>query len=212
MLTESGRSLTPRAGLREVLLETADRLMRERGARGLTTREIAREAGCSEGALYVHFQDKEHLLSATCERWLPDLVGAVGSLVERIGTGTVRENLEAIARSVVRAFEGMVPSMQAIAGDPDLLRHYQVAMRAAGLGPQKGIQAIGAYLAAEQRLGRIRGAADPEMAASLLLAACWQRVTVRSYFGADALPMDDDTYVAGVAGLLTSSLEPGRTP
>ena len=64
MVTAHEQKPTERADLRDALLAAADRLMRERGARGLTTREIAREAGCSDGALYVHFQDKAHLLAA----------------------------------------------------------------------------------------------------------------------------------------------------
>jgi len=211
MITAAGRSPSTHPDLRQALLETAERLLRERGARALTTREIAREAGCSEGALYVHFRDKQALLSAVCELWIPDLAVTLGSMVERVGSATVRENLEEIAGAALRAYDGLVPSLQAIAGDADLLRHHRAAMQAAGKGPQRGVHAIAAYLAAEQRLGRVRAGADPEMAANLLLAACFTRCSVRAHFGADAVPVDDAAYAAGVASLVSRAIEAGVT-
>jgi AcrR family transcriptional regulator len=211
VLTEPEHPLTARSDLREALLDAAQRLIRERGAAGVTTREIAREAGCSEGALYVHFRDKAGLMTAVCQRWLPDLATTVGSLIERVGADTVQANLESIATAAVRSFHGLVPSMLAIGGDPDLLRHHRAAMKAAGLGPQRGIDAIGAYLAAEQRLGRVRPDIDPAIAASVLLGACWQRATIRSYFDEDSVPVDDAAFAAGVAAVLSRGLQSGGT-
>jgi AcrR family transcriptional regulator len=209
MVTAHEQKPTERADLRDALIAAADRLMRERGARGLTTREIAREAGCSDGALYVHFQDKAHLLAAVCERWIPDLAAAVGSLIERVGVATVQENLEAIAAVALRTFREAVSSTFAIGGDPELLTYHQAALKAAGRGPRRGIESIAAYLAAEQRLGRVRSDADAVMAANLVLGSCWQRAAMGYYFGEDLLPIDDAAYAAGLAAAVTRGLEPG---
>lgn len=198
-----------RPHLRRCLLDAADRLLRERGARGLTTREIAREAGCSEGALYVHFESKAQLLASLCERWLPDLTATIGSLIERVGDATVRENLAAIARQALRAYAEMAPSIYAIAGDPELLRYHRAALKAAGHGPRRGVEAIGAYLAAEQRLGRVRPDADATMAANLLLGACWQRAVLRHYVGEHVIPVDDAKYAESLATTVVQGLDPG---
>lgn len=209
MASISGQAITPRQDTRQALLGAATRLMVARGVRGLTTREIAREAGCSDSALYVHFEDKDHLLAAVCEQWMPDLVAAVGSLIDRVGTSTVEANLEAIAQIAIRTYRDMVPSMFAIAGDRELLDHHRGALHAAQRGPRRGIDAIAAYIAAEQRLGRVRVDADAQMAANLVIGACWQRAALGHYFGEDVIPMDDSTYASGVAGTVMRGLEPG---
>jgi AcrR family transcriptional regulator len=197
--------------LRAVLIEAADHLLRTRGVAGLTTREIAREAGCSDGALYVHFADKAALLAAVCERWLPDLLTTSGDLVNRVGAATVAENLEAIATVAVRAFTDMAPLSYAIAGDPELLKHHRAALRSKGLGPRRGIEAVRAYLAAEQRVGRVREDAECEITASILISTCWQRAAMRHYFAEDIVQVDDATYAAQVAATLAAALEPKTT-
>lgn len=51
-------------GLREAALEEGLKLLRVRGAEGVSLREIARNAGVSATALYRHFPDKTALLKA----------------------------------------------------------------------------------------------------------------------------------------------------
>src|SRR5689334_8708216 len=50
--------------LRNALLQTALRLVAERGPEGFSLREAAREVGVSPSAAYRHFADKEALLYA----------------------------------------------------------------------------------------------------------------------------------------------------
>ena len=52
---------------RREILQAAERLMHLRGLAGITTREIAQEVGCSEGALYFHFKGRLELLVAMLE-------------------------------------------------------------------------------------------------------------------------------------------------
>lgn len=49
---------------RETLLETADRLFRERGVEAVSMTAIADEAGVGKGTLYRHFTDKADLCQA----------------------------------------------------------------------------------------------------------------------------------------------------
>jgi AcrR family transcriptional regulator len=76
--------------LRNALLETALRLVSERGPEGFSLREAAREVGVSPGAAYRHFADKAALLTALAvdghvrladamERALGRVRGAAGS-------------------------------------------------------------------------------------------------------------------------------------
>lgn len=50
------------------ILAVAKRSFVERGFRGTTLSEIAQQAGCAKGALYLEFEDKEALLRAVVQR------------------------------------------------------------------------------------------------------------------------------------------------
>jgi AcrR family transcriptional regulator len=52
------------AARREQILEAATRVFADKGFSRATTREVAREAGISEGTIYNYFKDKEALLMA----------------------------------------------------------------------------------------------------------------------------------------------------
>jgi AcrR family transcriptional regulator len=52
----------PAVQRREQLLESAHRLFIQKGYRGTSTEEIARNAGLTKGALYFHFKNKEDIL------------------------------------------------------------------------------------------------------------------------------------------------------
>jgi TetR/AcrR family fatty acid metabolism transcriptional regulator len=53
---------------REQIVEAATRVFAEKGFRRATTREVAREAGVSEGTIYNYFEGKDALLMAILER------------------------------------------------------------------------------------------------------------------------------------------------
>lgn len=202
----SPRTTAERPGVRDALLAAAENLILEKGARGLTTREIAREAGCSDSALYVHFEDKAHLMASLCERWTPDLRTLLGSLIERVGVGSVEVNLQEIAAVSLRAYRDMIPTTFAIAGDPEMLVYHRAALKAAGRGPKVSIDAVAAYISAEQRLGRIRRDADPVIAANLLIGSCWQRAAFGHYFGEDLINIDDPAYAHELAAMIMRGL------
>ena len=61
------RDLVVRAR-REQIIEAATRVFAEKGFRRATTREVAREAGVSEGTIYNYFEDKDALLMAILDR------------------------------------------------------------------------------------------------------------------------------------------------
>ena len=53
---------------REQIVEAATRVFAQKGFRRATTREVAREAGISEGTIYNYFEDKDALLMAILQR------------------------------------------------------------------------------------------------------------------------------------------------
>ena len=196
-------------GTREKIVRAAERVMRERGFAKATTKEIAREAGYSEGALYKHFEGKEELFLAVLAERLPSLVALSKELPERAGRGTVQGTLEEVAGTALAFYEESVPISASVFSEPELLARYAEELGRRGAGPQRANEAVAAYLRAEQGLGRVRGDADPEAAAAMLLGACFQRTFVRHFLTEDVGPAGEEYFAEGVVQTLMGCLSPG---
>src|SRR5579859_2812167 len=110
----------PEAGTtRQQILAAAARVLRERGLVGMTTRNIARQAGLADGTLYVHFQHKEDLILATIAAELPRF-GATTPF-EPGQSRPLEAVLEEIVRAVLLYSTALVPMTGALFADPDLL-------------------------------------------------------------------------------------------
>lgn len=84
--------------LRASLLEAADAVLAERGAHGLTLRDVARTAGVSHGAPYHHYASLNDLLAAVAERGFVILGDA---LAEAVAVPDTRERLLRVAQAYV---------------------------------------------------------------------------------------------------------------
>jgi AcrR family transcriptional regulator len=203
-------SLTsPAAGTRAQIVDAAERVLRSKGLARATTKEIAREAGCAEGTLYLHFADKLDLVRAVHEKLLPTFIELAGRLPERAGTRTVEANLTELARGAMRLYREMLPVGSSLFADPELLRRFQARLAEQGAGPHRAWEPVVAYLRAEQALGRVSPAADPAAAALLLLGACEQLMFVELMTGPEALPFRDR---ADPAAELVFTLLAGLSP
>ena len=194
---------------RELMVEAAERVMRSKGLAHTTTKEIAREAGYSEGAIYKHFEGKEELFLAVLTERLPPFVDVLGELPQKAGRGTVGDVLEEVAGAALAFYGESFPMSVSVFSEPGLLARHREEVRRRGAGPRKANEALAAYLEAERGLGRVRGDADPEAAAAMLLGACFQRAFFGSYAGEDTSPVQDERFVAGVVGTLMRGLSPG---
>jgi AcrR family transcriptional regulator len=176
------------AAIREAILSAAEECIRVHGMARVTTKDIARHAGCSEGSIYNHFEDKLDLLSAVISARLPDLMGLVGAMAERAGSGTVQENLAEVMQRALQFFGDVVPLMGSMFGDPQLLCRYQATFVGENGGPPHSVQAVVDYLRAEQRLGRVKVDADPEAATVILLGACYEYALIQRLTGRPPFP------------------------
>lgn len=84
--------------LRASLIEAAELVLADRGARGLTLRDVARTAGVSHGAPYHHFGSLEDLLAAVAERGFTVLGDA---MAEAAALPDTRERLLRVAQAYV---------------------------------------------------------------------------------------------------------------
>jgi len=209
--------LSPTSRTRDQLVDAAERVLRTKGLARATTKEIAREAGCAEGTLYLHFADKLDLVRAVHERLLPGFIVMVSHLPGRAGTGTVEGNLTDLARSALGLYRDMLPLGSSLFADPELLGRFRAMHIERGGGPHRAWEPVVAYLRAEQALGRVAPEADPAAATLLLLGACQQLVFVELMTGPEVLPFRDrpdpapalvTTLLAGLAPTQPSDLTP----
>jgi AcrR family transcriptional regulator len=205
------------ARTRSRILDAAARLMGSVGLVRTTTKEIAREAGCSEAALYKHFRDKEAIFVGVLRERSPRLTDELEELLSRTGTGEVPANLRQVVRTAVAFYRRSFPMAASLFADPALLAAHRRRLDAPANGPQQPAERLAAYLAAEQRLGRLSTAVDAEAAAALLIGACFHRAFLTVFWGADApetaalRPAGDEDFAAQTVRALLAGAAPQGT-
>src|SRR6266542_3329323 len=160
----------PGAALREHLIDTAERFLSERQVSAITTRDIARTAGVSDGVLYNYFADKNDLLLTALVRRYGRIVARFEADLPQPGTATVEENLGAHARAMLDLQADALPIAAGLITEPALLRQLIDAIHREPLGPQRILHHVAGYIVGEQRLGRLP-AVDVEAATTLLFGA-----------------------------------------
>jgi AcrR family transcriptional regulator len=169
---------------------------------------IAKEAGVSTRTIYNHFANKEELFLCTLNELPSGFVTLVRGLHERAGTETVQSVLEQVARSALDFYGEAIPMGASFFADPELLARHRGLLEQRGAGPQRANEAVAAYLRAEQKLGRVRGDADPEAVAYMLLGALYQYVYWRQFLGRPHEPDTDNRFLAGILATLDHALAP----
>jgi AcrR family transcriptional regulator len=170
------------------MLRAAEKLMASRGLTGVTTRQISKEVGCSEGALYVHFKSRLGLLLAMLEEILPDMVEPLRSLQGSIGRNTASANLVSAVNGIYRFQTRAAPLFAGLFAEPKLLAAYRKSLIAQNKGPHLSMGALANYIEAEQKLGRIDSHVDANLSASLLLSACFFRAFTEHFFAKSMQP------------------------
>lgn len=170
-------------GTRERILDAAAEIMRAEGIARATTKEIARQAGFSEAALYKHFSDKAEIFIAVLQERLPALGPVLGRLPSLVGERSVAVNLEDVIGAALAFYDEGFPMTTGIFSERRLLEAHRAAITRLGAGPRHVNHALSAYLRAEQEQGRISAEADPDATAELLLGACLQRAFFRHFYG-----------------------------
>ncbi|MFG2428833.1 TetR/AcrR family transcriptional regulator [Streptomyces sp. NPDC048590] len=183
------------------IVDAAHELMLGIGLARVTTKEIARVAGCSEAALYKYFRSKEELFVTVLGERMPRLGPLLGDL--RAGEGDLEENLREIARQATLFYQQTFPVLASLYAEPRLKRRHDEAMREMDAGPHKPIEGLDAYLRAEQQAGRVGAGTDTYAAASLLLGACAQRAFA---YEAGGSPQSPDDFVASLARTLLGGI------
>lgn len=178
-----------RVNRRQEILDAAEKLMLSKGLSGVTTREISKRVGCSDGALYVHFAGRLELLLAMLEASLPEMLGPLQALKEQVGRGSPRENLEAALGGIHRFHLRAAPLVAGLFAEPELLTAYRASLERRNEGPHLSLKVLEEYIAAERDLGRIGESVEPRTAAYLLMSASFLHAFTMQFFGGPAKPV-----------------------
>jgi AcrR family transcriptional regulator len=172
---------------REKILDAAARVMNEKGLARATTKEIAREAGYSEAALYKHFADKQEIFLGVLNERLP----RPQAPADLVGGGTVIGNLEIITGQLLRFYVRTFPIAASIFSAPELLASWREGMSAKGAGPRMPSAGVERYLAGEIEAGRLAATVDPWATAALLVGAAMHQAFLANFEGLDEVPDAD---------------------
>ncbi len=167
---------------KEKLIAATERLLSSQGLGCVTTRDIARAAKVAEGALYHHFGDKAELILSVVLHQLGDFPDVLQSLPLQVGQNTVEKNLARVLESAFAFHFRMAPLVCSLFADPELLARVRNMMNERSMGPGRSTSVISAYLRAEQQLGRVANAAEPETVAGLMLAASFNTAICDHFF------------------------------
>jgi AcrR family transcriptional regulator len=197
-----------KAETRQLILDGAKKVVREKGLAGATTREIAREVGCADGTLYVHFADRVELFLALLRQSLPPMTEPLRELEYLAGRGTVRANLETVVGGALAFMREVVPLVASLFAEPELLRAHREELRRRNEGPHLSMAAVEKYIRAEQRLGRIDKRVNPKAVYALLYGACLHRVFISHFLGQPVGP-SDEVFIKQTVATMVNGLRPG---
>lgn len=205
--------LTGGAATRARILDAAHHLMSTIGLTRTTTKQIAREAGCSEAALYKYFRDKEEIFVGVLREHAPGLTDTLAGLPRRAGESQVADHLTEVALLAVQFYRRSFPMAASLFASPDLLAAHRGKLDLSTSGPQKPTEYLATYLRAEQDLKRVSADIDPDAVAGLLIGACFHRAFLTLFFASDAPPgelrPDDDTaFAAATVHALLDGVRP----
>ena len=97
MLTKTQLREQARANLRQAILEAARDLVASEGYAGLSMRRLAASIGYTAKTIYLHFTDKDDLLSELIEADMADLVAHLEAAAEAESDPSQRLNAVALA-------------------------------------------------------------------------------------------------------------------
>jgi len=187
--------------VRRAILEAATALFVERGADGLSMRQVAAEIGYSPTTIYLHFEDKAQLMQAVCAAGFEEFGATLGAAAET--PGTVVDKMRAVGRAYVD-FALAHP----VHYDVMFIRPPAWAVDARGedAGDPPSFGALTGLLGWAMETGEIRGA-DPRETAAIVWASLHGPVALALAMRPQFDLFEPDAVRAQAAALLDAALD-----
>ena len=139
----------------------------------------------------------------------PAFVALIRSFPDRAGTETVRRHLTELASVALRFYLQSVPMGAVVQAEPALLARLRETVVSRGVGPHKANERVADHLRAEQALGRVNRAVDPDAASFLLLGACFQKAHWLRFLDEPAAEGSELQFAGEIVAALMVGVEPG---
>jgi len=191
------------AQTRQQILDACDKLIQTLGLARVTTKELARETGLSEGALYRHFEHKQDVFLAVFEKHVHVLAHVLSEHVA--GQGAVDQNLREIGLAILRYYEQLIPLSASFFADTDLLARFRALLQQLG-SPERLHHRVATYIEEEQRLGRIAPEFSALSITTSLLGPVFQYAFLRQITGHDQFGLSDQQFVQNLIQVLAPSI------
>jgi len=211
MLVEGETELRKqRKDFRETILEATRRIIDERGLQAATTRNIAERAGCAEGTIYRHFEDKHRLLLELYAGSSPEFLELIAVLPAEAGGPPVRDTLGRVGVAALRFYRAVLPFVGGAIVDPELRAAQRKHFDRPGHGPAHAFAQVESYLDAERELGRIGMPGSSAGATRALLGAAFGRAYLDVWLGEELMAREgsDQEYMSNVVATLLDGLQP----
>ena len=101
-----------------------------------------------------------------------------------------------------------MPIVTAVGADRELRAGWRRAFDGDVIPPSETLDAVAAYIAAEQRIGRVGAHASRLMSASMLIGACFSNAIVEHTFGETAHGMSPERHPRALARAICKGLAP----
>jgi AcrR family transcriptional regulator len=190
---------------RDRIVIATRKLIEDRGLAHITSKHIAKAAGCAEGTIFRYFVRKEDLLLAAVMAGFSPFREAV----ESIRGGAPRDRLQRLGLNVLRFFDQIAPAAVAVASDAELRRRHREIVRERNGGPLRLYAVVTRFIEAEQAAGALRADLPAEHIASTLLGPCFFRVFTRLSLGRNVVELSDEEFVGGIVQALWEGARPG---
>jgi AcrR family transcriptional regulator len=193
------------ADTRRRILDAAIKLVETDGVGAATTKRIAAAARVSEGSLYNHFTDKPELLITLVLERLPGIREAFGKLYGP-GNAPTADKLAAALVAFIDFYTRAQTILAGVMADPALLKQTRQRFTETGQGPHLAHEKLAEFLRQEQKEGRIRADARPDIAAALLIGACAEFTSLHRSTGKTPGNLKKTAYAEAVVASLSPLL------
>ncbi|HTX58016.1 MAG TPA: TetR/AcrR family transcriptional regulator [Candidatus Acidoferrales bacterium] len=188
-MTESSKHIDAKVSpeeTRERIVLAARDVIKRKGKRGATTREIADVAGVNEATLFRHFGNKEALIVAVVKHSCPDV--KLRELIGTFGAEPVERQLLVIGKTMTEHLESMIDMVRWSLVETE----YENSIFAReAWRPQTAVRsAVVEFMAAKVANGTLRG--NPVDLAEVFMGMVFARVIAQGKFPDSRMFLDPE--------------------